>query len=110
MITKRSIRFDSEKAEEQAALQLLKDCRSYGFRSGNQLVIAALNAYGVRQVTPPASAQPDDLLQQIRGILREELGAVATLKGISPQAAPIEPSELSEEDTGNIMDYLDALG
>ena len=73
MTTSRTVRFREDHPAEQQALLYLQQCRDLGFRSGNELIIAAINEYCMRPKNIDGSPS---IIQEIRSAVREEMRAL----------------------------------
>lgn len=109
MITSRTVRFRNGHPTEQQALQHLHQYREFGFQSGNELIIAAINEYCSHLKDENGSI---NLIHEIRSAVREEIRALP-LQVISEtslsQPKVILTDVLSEEDEIGIQDFLDKI-
>lgn len=109
MTTSRTVRFRNDQPTEQQALQHLQQYRGFGFQSGNELIIAAINEYCMKLKSGDSSP---NLIQEIRSAVREEMRAlqVQTVPRVSAsQPNTIVSDTLSAEDEADVLDFLDHM-
>ena len=109
MSTSRTVRFRNDHPTEQKALQHLQQYRDFGFQSGNELIIAAINEY-CSQLKSGDSIP--DLIQEIRNAVREEMQALqvpaASHVSASQPSAAVSDT-LSAEEEENVLDFLENM-
>ena len=105
MTTSRTVRFRNDQPTEQQALQHLQQYRGFGFQSGNELIIAAINEYCLHLKDGDSSP---DLIQEIRSAVREEMRAlqVQTVPQVSAQPGTLALGALSAEEETDVLDFL----
>ena len=109
MTTSRTVRFREDHPAEQQALLYLQQYRDYGFQSGNELIIAAINEYCSRLNRGDSSP---DLIQEIRSAVREEIRTLQVQA--VPRVSASQPSTavsdiLSTEDEADVLDFLENM-
>lgn len=100
----KTIRFRDNRKEEQVALEALKNYKTYGYASANEMVIAALC-----KLTEPSKASPiyspKELATLIANELRDELPTITTFTPASlPTHSAPEALEATEGASDDIMD------
>ena len=109
MTTSRTVRFREDHPAEQQALLHLQQCRDFGFRSGNELIIAAINEY-CSQLN--SGDNRPNLIQEIRSAVREEMRALQVQVGprvSASQSGTAVSDMLSAEDEADVLDFLDNM-
>lgn len=111
MTTSRTVRFREDHPAEQKALLYLQQYRDFGFQSGNELIIAAINKYCSQLNSGDNSP---NLIQEIRSAVREEMRAlqvqaVPQISASQPSTNTIVSDTLSAEDEADVLDFLNNM-
>lgn len=106
----KTVRFYDDASEDVSALQILDECRKYGFNSAREMVIAAVNRYVQGSGTLDISSKDlDELADKIASRMKKMNVTICREDGLMEEKEDEDGTDQNNENYQKAFSFLETL-